>query len=118
LVANRSPHALGSEHRGKYYIPRGLERTVRQTEGIGGGLSEHGARKAAAEAGVGIASVYEFFPGKHALVAAVVDDTVQAVLAELASGLDQALMQSPDLATPKPSGSSSSTVEMACMTCT
>jgi AcrR family transcriptional regulator len=47
-------------------------------------------------AGVGIASVYEFFPGKHALVAAVVEDTVEAVLAELASGLDQALMQSPD----------------------
>jgi AcrR family transcriptional regulator len=42
-------------------------------------------------AGVGIASLYEYFPGKHALVAAVVGDTVEAVLADLTAGLERAL---------------------------
>jgi AcrR family transcriptional regulator len=42
-------------------------------------------------AGVGIASVYEYFPGKHALVAAVITEAVDAVIRELHEGLERAL---------------------------
>jgi AcrR family transcriptional regulator len=45
-------------------------------------------------AGVGIASVYEYFPGKHALVAAVVTELVDAVIRELGEGLENALATS------------------------
>jgi AcrR family transcriptional regulator len=38
-------------------------------------------------AGVGIASVYEYFPGKQALVAAVVTDVVDAIIGEIGAGL-------------------------------
>jgi AcrR family transcriptional regulator len=48
----------------------------------------------AQRAGVGIATVYEFFPSKHALVASVVDQTVASVLAELTSDLEHALAHS------------------------
>jgi AcrR family transcriptional regulator len=47
-------------------------------------------------AGVGVASVYEFFPSKHALVAAVVEDTVDMVIAELGEGLEHALRHGRD----------------------
>jgi AcrR family transcriptional regulator len=50
----------------------------------------------AKKAGVGIASVYEFFPSKHALVAAAVDQLVEVVLAELTQDLEYALAQSRD----------------------
>jgi len=50
----------------------------------------------AERAGVGVASVYEFFPSKHALVAAVVDATVESVLAELTADLEYALAHSQD----------------------
>lgn len=50
----------------------------------------------AERAGVGVASVYEFFPGKHALVAAVVEQMVESVIAELAVGLEQAFTQGDD----------------------
>jgi AcrR family transcriptional regulator len=50
----------------------------------------------AKRAGVGVASVYEFFPSKHALVAAVVDQTVESVLAELTADLDYVLAHSRD----------------------
>jgi AcrR family transcriptional regulator len=42
-------------------------------------------------AGVGIASVYEYFPGKQALVAAVVTDVVDAVIGEIGAGLPSAV---------------------------
>lgn len=42
-------------------------------------------------AGVGIASVYEYFPGKHALVAAVITEMVDAVIRELHQGLERTL---------------------------
>lgn len=42
-------------------------------------------------AGVGIASVYEYFPGKHALVAAVVSETVADILDEIGQSLEHAL---------------------------
>jgi AcrR family transcriptional regulator len=42
-------------------------------------------------AGVGIASVYEYFPGKHSLVAAVVTELIDAVIRELREGLDDVL---------------------------
>lgn len=50
----------------------------------------------AERAGVGIATVYEFFPSKHALVSAVVEDTVDAVVRELGEGLEQALGEGDD----------------------
>lgn len=50
----------------------------------------------AQRAGVGVASVYEFFPSKHALVAAVVEHTVEAVLADLTEDLEYALANCSD----------------------
>lgn len=50
----------------------------------------------AKRAGVGVASVYEFFPSKHALVAAVIDQTVASVLAELTADLEYVIAHSGD----------------------
>jgi AcrR family transcriptional regulator len=50
----------------------------------------------AERAGVGIASVYEFFPSKHALVAAVVEHMVESVLADLAVSLEHAFERGTD----------------------
>lgn len=61
-----------------------------------GGYEALTTNHVARRAGVGVASVYEFFPGKHALVAAVVDHTVDGVLAELTQGLEQALCHGTD----------------------
>ena len=61
-----------------------------------GGYEALTTNHVATRAGVGVASVYEFFPSKHALVAAVVDATVQSVLSELTADLEYALAHSPD----------------------
>jgi AcrR family transcriptional regulator len=45
----------------------------------------------AARAGVNIASLYEFFPGKDAIVAQVAERLVQRVLARLAEGLPRVM---------------------------
>jgi AcrR family transcriptional regulator len=50
----------------------------------------------AARAGVGVASVYEFFPSKHALVAAVVEHVVEGVLADLTHDLEHAFARGED----------------------
>jgi AcrR family transcriptional regulator len=50
----------------------------------------------AARAGVGIASVYEFFPSKHALVAAVVEHMVESVIADLTHDLERAFAHGKD----------------------
>lgn len=50
----------------------------------------------AARAGVGVASVYEFFPSKHALVAAVVEHMVESVIAELTRDLEHAFAHGED----------------------
>jgi AcrR family transcriptional regulator len=50
----------------------------------------------AARAGVGVASVYEFFPSKHALVAAVVEDRVESLIADLADDLEHAFAHGED----------------------
>jgi AcrR family transcriptional regulator len=47
-------------------------------------------------AGVGVASVYEFFPSKHALVAAVVDQMIESVIADLTQGLEHAFAHGED----------------------
>ena len=47
-------------------------------------------------AGVGVASVYEFFPSKHALVAAVVEHMVESVLADLKHGLEHSFAHGAD----------------------
>ena len=54
--------------------------------------TNHVARRA----GVGVASVYEFFPSKHALVAAVVEHMVESVIADLTLGLEQAFARGED----------------------
>jgi AcrR family transcriptional regulator len=51
----------------------------------------------AAEAGVGIASLYEYFPNKQAVVAAVITSTVEEILEELSASLGDALSQAPEL---------------------
>jgi AcrR family transcriptional regulator len=50
----------------------------------------------AERAGVGIASVYEFFPSKHALVAAVVEHMVESVIADLTQSLEHAFEHGSD----------------------
>lgn len=45
-------------------------------------------------AGAGVASLYEYFPGKHALIAAVVTDVLDAVIGELERGLEGVLVAS------------------------
>jgi AcrR family transcriptional regulator len=40
--------------------------------------------------------VYEFFPSKHALVAAVVEHMIESVLADLKQGLEQAVARGQD----------------------
>jgi AcrR family transcriptional regulator len=45
----------------------------------------------AAEAGVGIASLYEYFPNKQSIVAAVVTSTVESVLGDIEAALEHAL---------------------------
>ena len=50
----------------------------------------------AAEAGVGIASLYEYFPNKQSIVAAVVTTTVEGVLTDIETALEQALSEPPE----------------------
>jgi AcrR family transcriptional regulator len=50
----------------------------------------------AERAGVGVASVYEFFPSKHALVAAVIEHMVESLLADLTLGLEHAFARGTD----------------------
>ena len=50
----------------------------------------------AERAGVGVASVYEFFPSKHALVAAVVEHMVESVIGDLKLGLERSFMHGAD----------------------
>jgi AcrR family transcriptional regulator len=47
-------------------------------------------------AGVGVASLYEYFPNKHAVVAAVVTATVEEVFAEIEAALELALQNGED----------------------
>jgi len=47
------------------------------------------------EAGVGIASVYEYFPNKHAIVAAVVTQVAGDVVGELRESLTEAMAAGP-----------------------
>jgi AcrR family transcriptional regulator len=49
----------------------------------------------AAEAGVGIASLYEYFPNKQSIVAAVVTSTVEGLLADIEAALERALSEPP-----------------------
>lgn len=50
----------------------------------------------AAEAGVGIASLYEYFPNKQSIVAAVVTATVESVLGDIEAALERALSEPPE----------------------
>src|SRR6185436_15950012 len=51
----------------------------------------------AAEAGVGIASLYEYFPNKQSVVAAVVTVTVEDILADLRGALENAASEPPEV---------------------
>jgi AcrR family transcriptional regulator len=50
----------------------------------------------AERAGVGVASLYEYFPGKDAIVAQVADRLVQRVLARIAAGARRVMEADPD----------------------
>jgi AcrR family transcriptional regulator len=89
-----SPKKRPSTERGARTYEALVTATARLLER--GGYEALTTNHVAERAGVGVASVYEFFPGKHALVAAVVEHTVQSVLAELTQGLEQALAHSSD----------------------
>jgi AcrR family transcriptional regulator len=81
--------------------PRG-EQTYRAVVTATARLLERGGYEAlttnhvAERAGVGVASVYEFFPSKHALVAAVVEHMVESVIADLTLGLEHAFAHGED----------------------
>jgi AcrR family transcriptional regulator len=89
-----SPKKQPSTPRGQETYQALVTATARLLErgGYEGLTTNHVAKRA----GVGVASVYEFFPSKHALVAAVVDVTVESVLAELTADLEYALAHSTD----------------------
>lgn len=52
--------------------------------------------KVAYEAGIAIASLYEYFPNKHAVVAAAVTVLVEDVIGEIEGALGVALLRSPE----------------------
>ncbi len=52
--------------------------------------------RVAQEAGIAIASLYEYFPNKQSVVAAVVTETVERVMADIEAALNVALMRSPE----------------------
>jgi AcrR family transcriptional regulator len=89
-----SPKKQPSTPRGEHTYQALVTATARLLErsGYEALTTNHVAKRA----GVGVASVYEFFASKHALVAAVVDQTVASVLAELTADLEFALAHSPD----------------------
>jgi AcrR family transcriptional regulator len=89
-----SPKKQPSTARGEHTYRTLVTATARLLEqkGYEALTTNHVARRA----GVGVASVYEFFPSKHALVAAVVDQTVESVLLELTADLEDALAHGRD----------------------
>ena len=91
-----SPKKLPSTRRGMQTYHALVTATARLLERAG--YEALTTNHVASKAGVGIASVYEFFPSKHALVAAVVDQTVESVLADLTEDLEQALAHSDPVA--------------------
>lgn len=89
-----SPKKQPSTPRGQETYQALVTATARLLER--GGYEALTTNHVAKRAGVGVASVYEFFPSKHALVAAVVDVTVESVLGELTADLEYALAHSTD----------------------
>ncbi|HTU63534.1 MAG TPA: TetR/AcrR family transcriptional regulator [Polyangiales bacterium] len=89
-----SPKKQPSTPRGQETYQALVTATARLLER--GGYEALTTNHVAKRAGVGVASVYEFFPSKHALVAAVVDVTVESVLSELTADLEYALAHSSD----------------------
>lgn len=89
-----SPKKRPSTPRGEQTYRAVVTATARLLERAGyeALTTNHVARRA----GVGVASVYEFFPSKHALVAAVVEHMVEGVLADLARGLEHAFAHGED----------------------
>jgi AcrR family transcriptional regulator len=47
-------------------------------------------------AGIGIASLYEYFPNKHSVVAAVIASTMEDVLVDIEAALDRAVTETPE----------------------
>ncbi len=83
------PKKLPTQERGAATFQALITATARELERVG--YEQLNVNHVARTAGVGIASLYEYFPGKHALVAAVVSEVVDAVIAEVGAGLDSAL---------------------------
>jgi AcrR family transcriptional regulator len=89
-----SPKKRPSTPRGEQTYRAVVTATARllEREGYEALTTNHVAQRA----GVGVASVYEFFPSKHALVAAVVEHMVESVIAELTHGLEHAFARGED----------------------
>lgn len=89
-----SPKKRPSTRRGELTYRAAVTATARllERDGYEALTTNHVAERA----GVGIASVYEFFPSKHALVAAVVEHTVESVLADLTHSLEHAFKHGAD----------------------
>jgi AcrR family transcriptional regulator len=89
-----SPRKIPTQARARetYLAIRQAAARILQRDGYSALTSNH----IAAEAGVGIASFYEYFPNKQAVVAAVVTSTVEEVLGALEASLGKALAQTPE----------------------
>src|SRR5687768_803669 len=61
-----------------------------------GGYAALTTNRVAEVAGVSIGSVYEYFPNKQALLAALTERTLAGIIEEVAKGMNQ-MLQTPDL---------------------
>jgi len=94
LPADLRPRKLPTQSRSKATYAAVLQGAARILERDG--YEALTTNKVAAEAGVAIASVYEYFPNKQSIVAAVVTSNIEGLLAEIESALEVALIQSPE----------------------
>jgi len=60
------------------------------------GYAAFTTNRVAERAGVGIASLYEYFPNKESIVAGIVEDVVHELLRDIGKGLDAARVRTPD----------------------
>lgn len=88
LKAKKSPR----QARARVTVEALLEATTRIVEQ--GGYEALTTNRVAEVAGVSIGSVYEYFPNKQALLAAVAGRTLSAIVDEIDAGLEQALTTS------------------------
>lgn len=89
--AQTSPRKQASQERSRFTVEALLEATARIL--VKDGYEGASTNKIAQAAGVSIGSLYQYFPAKEALVAAVIDRHMQAMLDIVRTALDQVMDQ-------------------------